>query len=43
MDTLIGMGRKKHKKRRPHFSPAFKKMLAQQACEPGVLISQLAQ
>jgi len=40
MDTLAGAGRKK---RRPNFSSEFKKMLAQQACEPGVSVSQLAQ
>jgi len=38
MDTLAGASRKK---RRPNFSPEFKKMLAQKACEPGVSVSQL--
>lgn len=40
MDSLVASGRKK---RRPNFSPEFKKALAQQACEPGVSVSQLAQ
>jgi len=40
LDSLTTPGRKK---RRPNFSPEFKKALAQQACEPGVSVSQLAQ
>jgi transposase len=40
MDSLFVAGRKK---RRPNYSSKFKKSLAQQACEPGVSVSQLAQ
>lgn len=40
MDSLVSSGRKK---RRPNFSPAFRKALAQRACEPGVSVSRLAQ
>jgi len=40
MDSVIATGRRK---RRPNFSTEFKKALAQQACEPGVSVSQLAQ
>ena len=40
MDSLVLSGRKK---RRPNFSPEFKKSLAQQACGSGVSVSQLAQ
>ena len=40
MASLVAPGRKK---RRPNFSSEFKKALAQQACEPGVSVSQLAQ
>lgn len=40
MDSLTTPGRKK---RRPNFLPEFKKALAQQACEPGISVSQLAQ
>jgi len=31
------------RKRRPNFPAEFKKALAQQACEPGISVSQLAQ
>lgn len=40
MDCLVSPGRKK---RRPNFSSEFRQSLAQQACEPGVSVSQLAQ
>lgn len=40
MDSSVSPGRKK---RRPNFSSEFKQSLAQQACEPGVSVSQLAQ
>lgn len=40
MDSVIATGRRK---RRPNFPTEFKKALAQQACEPGVSVSQLAQ
>ena len=40
MKPLITAGRRK---RRPNFPAEFKKALAQQACEPGVSVSQLAQ
>lgn len=40
MASLVAPGRKK---RRPNFSPEFKKALAQQACESSVSVSQLAQ
>lgn len=40
MDSSVSPGRKK---RRPNFSSEFRQSLAQQACEPGVSVSQLAQ
>lgn len=40
MDSMISAG---PRKRRPNFPIAFKRQLAQQACEPGVSVSQLAQ
>lgn len=40
MDSMISGGRRK---RRPNFAVTFKRQLAQQACEPGVSVSQLAQ
>jgi len=39
VDSFAAPGRKK---KRPNFSPEFRKTLAQQACEPGVSVSQLA-
>jgi transposase len=40
LDSIVTPGRKK---RRPNFSPEFRKALAQRACEPGVSVSRLAQ
>lgn len=40
MDSVIATGRRK---RRPNFSTDFKRQLAQQASEPGVSVSHLAQ
>lgn len=40
MDSVIEMCRQK---RRPNFPVDFKMRIAQQACEPGVSVSQLAQ
>ncbi|MBC7500901.1 MAG: transposase [Herminiimonas sp.] len=40
MDSLVSS---KRKKRRPNFSSEFRQSLAQQACAPGVSVSQLAQ
>jgi transposase len=40
VDSMISAGRRK---RRPNFPVTFKKQLAQQACEAGVSVSQLAQ
>lgn len=39
MDSLVTPGRQK---KRPNFSTEFKRALAQQACEPGISVSQLA-
>jgi transposase len=39
VDSFVAPGRKK---KRPNFSPEFRKAMAQQACEPGVSVSQLA-
>jgi transposase len=40
VDTKASPSRKK---RRPNYSPEFRRKLAQRACEPGVSVSQLAQ
>jgi transposase len=40
VDSLVAPGRQK---RRRNFPVDFKKQIAQQACEPGVSVSQLAQ
>jgi len=40
MDSIASLERKK---RRPNFTPEFRKALAQRACEPDVSISRLAQ
>jgi transposase len=40
VDSSFAAGRKK---RRPNYSSDFRKSLAQQACEPGISVSQLAQ
>jgi transposase len=40
VDSVIATGRRK---RRPNFSTDFKRQLAQQASEPGISVSRLAQ